>query len=54
MADLTIGVAIYGFFAQKSDFLVNAIQLDRAWFNPWLADHPPPPDIELVPRITQE
>ena len=45
---------LYGFFAQKSDFLANAIQLDRAWFDPWLADHPPPPDIELVLRITQE
>jgi hypothetical protein len=41
---------LYGLFTEKRDWLVRVIQLDSDWFDPWLAGHPPPPGIELVPQ----
>ncbi len=41
---------LYGLFTEKRDWLVGVIQLDSDWFDPWLADHPPPSGIELVPQ----
>ena len=40
---------IYKFFTQKRSFLVRLIRWDWEWFESWLADHPPPPGIELAP-----
>ena len=44
-------------FTNKRGFLVRLIQWDREWFEPWLADNPPSPGIELAPppaRASQE
>ena len=40
---------IYSFFGEKRDFLVRFIQMDREWFEQWLAAHPPPDGVKLVP-----
>ena len=39
----------YKFFTQKRSMVVFLIQRDREWFESWVADHPPPPGIELAP-----
>jgi len=44
---------LYRLFTEKRDWLVRIIQMDSDWFDPWLANHPPPPGIELVPRLTR-
>lgn len=33
---------VYRLFGEKRAWLVQAIQFDRDWFEPWVADHPPP------------
>jgi len=33
----------------KRDDLILYAQFDDAWFQPWLAQHPPPPGITLAP-----
>ena len=40
---------LYNLFTGKRDFLVGLIQLDREWFEAWVADNPPPPGVELAP-----
>jgi hypothetical protein len=40
---------LYILFMQDRSLLVGLIQHDRAWFKSWVADHPPPPGVELVP-----
>ncbi len=42
---------IYTFFARGHDTLVGWIQMDRDWFEPWLANNPAPPGARLIPRI---
>ena len=42
---------LYKFFTNKRASLVRMIQLDREWFETWVADHPPPPGIELLPPM---
>jgi hypothetical protein len=42
---------LYGLFCQKRDFLVGLAQWDEEWFDEWVKDHPPPPDVELAPRV---
>jgi hypothetical protein len=42
---------LYKLFTQRRDFLVGIIQMDREWFAAWLADHPPPAEIELLPPM---
>jgi hypothetical protein len=37
-------------FGQRPDRLVLLIQaLDREWFDEWVTDHSPPPDVQLMP-----
>ncbi len=33
---------VYRLFGEKRAWLVQASQFDREWFEPWVADHPPP------------
>ncbi len=40
---------LYSLFTNKRDFLIDLIQMDREWFESWVADNPPPPGIELRP-----
>lgn len=40
---------LYGLFREKRSFLVGLIQLDREWFDEWMARNPPPPGVKLVP-----
>ncbi|MBN1485499.1 MAG: hypothetical protein JXA37_12345 [Chloroflexia bacterium] len=39
----------YKFFGQKRETLALWIQWDRPWFETWVAEHPPPPGVELCP-----
>ncbi len=41
--------SIWNYFTEKRTDVVDWIQFDRDWFEPWLAAHPPPAGIELVP-----
>jgi hypothetical protein len=41
---------LYSLFTQGRRSLVGMIQWDDEWFDEWVADHPPPPGVELVPR----
>ena len=43
---------LYSFFTQRHDMLVFMIQRDEEWFFPWLADHPAPPEINIVQPST--
>ena len=38
---------LYSFFTQNRDMLVFLIERDEEWFPAWVADHPPPPGINL-------
>ena len=38
---------LYSFFTQNRDMLVFLIENDEEWFSEWVADHPPPPGINL-------
>ena len=38
---------LYTLFTQNRSWLARAIQMDREWFERWLADHPPPPGAPL-------
>ncbi len=38
---------VYVFFSNRRDELLQIIQWQRDWFEPWLAAHPAPPGIEL-------
>lgn len=38
---------VYSFFTQSRASIVNFIKVDRDWFDRWVANHPPPPGIEL-------
>lgn len=38
---------LYNLFTQKRDFLVLIAQVDQEWFQPWLTQHPAPPDVSL-------
>ena len=40
---------LYKLFRESRSFLVGLIQWDREWFEGWVADHPPPPGVELAP-----
>ena len=40
---------IYSLFGEKRTFLVEIIQLDRQWFEAWVADNPPPPGVTTAP-----
>ncbi len=40
---------LYTLFRESRRFLVGLIQWDREWFEGWVADHPPPPGVELSP-----
>jgi hypothetical protein len=42
---------LFSFFSENRSSLVHWIQLDRKWFEPWVADHAPPPGVELVPVL---
>jgi hypothetical protein len=42
---------LYGFFSEGRDSLANWIRMDQEWFEPWLAAHPAPPGIRLIPPI---
>ncbi len=42
---------VYRFFTQSRHLLVREIQWDREWFEPWAADHSPPPGTKLVPML---
>lgn len=39
---------LFKLFTSKRSWLVTLIQLDREWFQEWVAEHPPPPGIELL------
>jgi hypothetical protein len=41
---------IFNLFTEKRRFVVITIQMDHKWFEKWVADNPPPPDIELLPE----
>jgi len=38
---------VYVFFTQKRNLLVRVIQLDEAWFQPWVKDNPLPASYTL-------
>jgi hypothetical protein len=38
----------YKLFHQDRGFVITLIQLDREWFDAWVADNPPPPGIKLA------
>jgi len=38
-------------FNQNRRSLIRMIKWDEGWFDEWVADHPPPPGIELAPRL---
>ncbi len=40
---------VYSFFTERRDTLIAIIQWDQAWFKTWVADHPPPPGVQLTP-----
>jgi hypothetical protein len=40
---------LYRLFRENRRLLVGLIQWDRAWFDGWVADNPPPSGVELVP-----
>jgi len=40
---------LYRLFRENRRLLARLIQWDRAWFDGWLVDNPPPPGVELVP-----
>lgn len=44
---------LYGLFTERRERLVRLIQWDLAWFAPWLAAHPPPPMVTLIPRLAE-
>ena len=44
---------LYVFFSRSHKDLVQMIQWDQEWFATWVADHPPPPGVELVPPLTE-
>lgn len=41
---------LFSLFSESRHFLVGMIQWDEEWFDEWVASHPPPPGIELMPR----
>ena len=41
---------LYSLFNESRSFLVGIAQWDEEWFDAWVADHPPPPGVELAPR----
>jgi len=41
---------LFSLFTQNRSFLVGIAQWDEDWFDTWVADHPPPPGIELALR----
>ncbi len=45
---------LYGLFSGKRARLVEMIERDRDWFEPWLAEHPAPPGIHLADRAAAE
>jgi hypothetical protein len=38
---------VYSFFTQSRDSIISFIKMDKAWFDNWRANHPPPPGIKL-------
>ena len=38
---------VYSFFTQSRASIVNYIKVDQDWFASWIANHPPPPGVEL-------
>ena len=40
-------------FSHGRGFLLGAVQWDREWFRGWVANHPPPPGIELLPILDE-
>ncbi len=44
---------LYSFFSESRDSLASTIQMDRDWFEPWLAGHPAPPGVRLIPPLVE-
>lgn len=44
---------LYTFFSRSRKDLVWMIQSDREWFAAWVPDHPPPPEVELLPNFEE-
>ena len=44
---------LYTFFSERRDSLTSYIQMDRQWFELWLAAHPAPSGIRLIPRMAE-
>ena len=42
------------FFSQSRAWLVQLSQLDRAWCDGWVAEHPPPPGVLVDPPVGQD
>ena len=42
---------LYSFFSQSRAWLVRLSQLDRAWCDAWVAEHPPPPGVLVEPPV---
>jgi hypothetical protein len=38
---------LWSFFTNRREVLVFLIEADEEWFLPWMADHPPPPGVEV-------
>jgi hypothetical protein len=41
---------LYSLFGEKRETLASWIQLDQDWFLPWLAGHPAPDNVRLIPN----
>lgn len=44
---------LYSLFSEGRESLASMIQMDRDWFEPWLAVHSAPPGVQLIPRMTE-
>ncbi len=44
---------LYVFFSRSRKDLVWMIQYDQEWFTTWVADHPPPPGLELISPLSE-
>ncbi len=44
---------LHNLFGANRDWLVKLIQIDRAFFEEFLKDHPIPPGVELMPPLPE-
>jgi hypothetical protein len=44
---------LYVFFTRSRKDLMHMIQWNQEWFAAWVADHPPPPGVELLPALAE-